>query len=356
MMSLSGGDTPVVSIVTPTRNRADALRKALLSIKGQSFERFEAIIVDDGSVEATLKAYDDIWAELDERFRLHHPPLPGLPGTGPSAARNRALRLARGEFIAFLDDDDSWTRSDHLAVGVDALARTGADYFFADLRTLKAGRVVLPSWYARLPALRTAPRVMEKPAVHTVGLPTLLPLIRNSHIHLDATIVRRRLLDEVQGFEERIRYGEDYHLMVRLLSRSRGTLFRPECVADYVVSTNPSAGQVAKIEQALHMVFVTQHLQVTENDRGVRRAVRAREAWQYRQLAEVLLEQGRRGASRMAWQSLCVFPTFGGLGFLARTIGRSLGRRMRGQARQQPPALPAPSLPQSVPEVPTPVQ
>ena len=86
-------NAPVVSIVTATRNRIDRLAGALRSIKSQTFKDFEVLVVDDGSDQSTLDAYDDLWKSLDSRFRLLRQSLPSVPGTGPSAARNRRIAL-----------------------------------------------------------------------------------------------------------------------------------------------------------------------------------------------------------------------------------------------------------------------
>ena len=120
----------LVSIVTATRNRPDVLRRALASIRSQTFEQYEVIVVDDGSRSDVQGEYEDIWRSLDQRFLLVREGPPGGPGSGPGVSRNRGLELARGEYVAFLDHDDFWLRPDHLSVGVAALGEADGDYFF----------------------------------------------------------------------------------------------------------------------------------------------------------------------------------------------------------------------------------
>ncbi len=92
---------PTVSIIIPTCNRASLLARAMKSVLAQTFQDYEIIVVDDAShdlTEGVVKGF------RDERISyLKH-------GTtkGGSAARNTGIRMARGEFIAFLDDDDEW--------------------------------------------------------------------------------------------------------------------------------------------------------------------------------------------------------------------------------------------------------
>jgi len=90
-----------VSVVVPTRNRPAMLERALRSVLAQTFLDFEVVVVDDGS---TPPAADVVERLCDPRLRL----LRFDPGRGAGAARNAGIAEARGEWIAFLDDDDEW--------------------------------------------------------------------------------------------------------------------------------------------------------------------------------------------------------------------------------------------------------
>lgn len=91
---------PRVSVVVATRNRRAALARALASIDAQSFRDFEVVVVDDGSIDGTAD-----WLRAQR-------PAVGLVALrrscGAAAARNRGVERARGEIVAFLDDDDVW--------------------------------------------------------------------------------------------------------------------------------------------------------------------------------------------------------------------------------------------------------
>lgn len=92
--------TPTVSVVLATYNRSAYLREAIASVLAQTFQAFELIVVDDGSGDdtaAVVAGFDDA------RIRYTY-----QENAGQSAALNRGLALARGEFIAFLDDDDRY--------------------------------------------------------------------------------------------------------------------------------------------------------------------------------------------------------------------------------------------------------
>jgi len=96
-------DRPIVSVIIPTHDRVDLLPRAVDSVRRQTFADFECIIVDDASSDAT-PALGARLAEADPRVRyVRHEEIRHAAG-----ARNTGMRLARGEYIAFLDDDDEW--------------------------------------------------------------------------------------------------------------------------------------------------------------------------------------------------------------------------------------------------------
>ena len=98
-------DNPRVSVVITTYNRASLLPRAVYSVLAQTYEDYELVIVDDCSTDDTPEV---VRTFADSRIRaIRH-----ADNMGQSAAVNTGIRLARGEYIAFLDDDDEWsTRS-----------------------------------------------------------------------------------------------------------------------------------------------------------------------------------------------------------------------------------------------------
>jgi glycosyltransferase involved in cell wall biosynthesis len=106
------------SVIIPTRNRPEYLQKAIDSVLAQRGISFEILIVDDGTV--ALPKFDDARIRiLDNQQR------------GPVPARNLGVTSAQGDMIAFLDDDDWWTRPDFLALSL-AHLKSGSDFTFAD--------------------------------------------------------------------------------------------------------------------------------------------------------------------------------------------------------------------------------
>ena len=90
----------LISIIIPIYNRQELIEECIASVFAQSYQNFEIIIVDDGSSDNTYKICHSL-AEADPRIKLF-----AMDHGGVSAARNKALDVATGEFIFFLDSDD----------------------------------------------------------------------------------------------------------------------------------------------------------------------------------------------------------------------------------------------------------
>lgn len=96
-------DRPVVSVITPAYNAARFIGEAMASVQAQSLTDWEMVVADDASSDDTA-AIVEAASRQDPRIRLVR--REGNGGSGP--ARNAALAVARGRFIAFLDSDDLW--------------------------------------------------------------------------------------------------------------------------------------------------------------------------------------------------------------------------------------------------------
>lgn len=91
---------PKISIIIPIYNTEKYLPHCLDSILKQTYENFELILIDDGSTDNSNKIADD-YAKKDKRIKVVH-----QKNAGQSAARNKGLELATGDFISFIDSDD----------------------------------------------------------------------------------------------------------------------------------------------------------------------------------------------------------------------------------------------------------
>lgn len=95
----------MVSVIIPTHNRCDLLQRAIKSVQMQTYTDLEIIIVSDGSTDKTKEIVTDM-ADIDKRIRFieYH------PAKGGNTARNTGIQAAKGEYVAFLDDDDEWKK------------------------------------------------------------------------------------------------------------------------------------------------------------------------------------------------------------------------------------------------------
>jgi GT2 family glycosyltransferase len=315
--------TAIVSIICATRNRASTLDRALQSIHHQTFEDYEVLVLDDGSDESTFAEYTRIWTALDERFTVHKIRPAGARGGGPSQARNHGIRLAKGTFVAFLDDDDWWVSDDHLAVAIEVMQRSGADYYFANMQGVRDEDVIISDWYPDSPPLVQGAVVHRQPAVYDVSLSAFAEVMQHHFVHPDNSIVRRELLVKVGGFFERVIFGEDYDLMMRIADRATRILYRPTVIAKYRLPVADSSSSTESMQdQRLQILTCTQHVRAKCQHPLIRRCARAREGWTLRELAiDSFVDRRPTAAISFAWQALCVYPTFGALAFLTKSLG-----------------------------------
>ena len=102
MGNLDKSSNPLVSVIIPAFNASEHIRQTLESVLAQTYQAIEVIVVDDGSSDATTDIVKE-FVKRDTRFQLFR-----QTNAGVGAARNNAIRKARGKYIAPLDADDVW--------------------------------------------------------------------------------------------------------------------------------------------------------------------------------------------------------------------------------------------------------
>ena len=172
-----------VSVIMPAYNSAAFIPDAVESIRRQAYPRLELIIVDDGSTDGTADVAKSL-TDLSVQYVYQ-------PNGGPARARNHGLRLARGDVIALLDADDLWP-PDRL--------RCQLRYLERDPLT----EVVL----GRFQCFRSVPRPEGGSEVQISDLTFVNFLV-------GAALYRRRVFDRIGGFDEAMRFGEDWDWFMR---------------------------------------------------------------------------------------------------------------------------------------------
>jgi GT2 family glycosyltransferase len=246
---------PLVSVVVPSHNRARLLTRTLRSILAQHMGDLEVVVVDDGSVDDTAA----VAAAADPRVLV----LRNREPVGVSAARNRGIAAARGEWVAFCDDDDLWS-PDKLARQLVALERARADWVYAGdvnvddrLRVLSGGRPPDPGAVVAL-------------------LPRWNPIASGG----SNVVVRSALLTAVGGFDTELRRTEDWDLWIRLARTGP-----PAWVCEPLVAYRFHAGNVAADPR--EMVVEARRL-------AARHAIPVDMAAMHRRTAWAALRGGRR--------------------------------------------------------------
>jgi glycosyltransferase involved in cell wall biosynthesis len=191
-------ERPLVSAVVIFLNAERFLSEAIASVFAQTYDRWELLLVDDGSTDAGTAIAKRFAAEQPERVRyLEHP---RRENRGMSASRNAGIRAARGDYVAFLDADDVWLPeklAEQVAVASanrEAGMICGATEYWWSWADRRKKDVVKPLGVA-------ADRLHEPP---TLSL-SLYPLGRGAAPCPSDILIRRDLCERVGGFEEQFR-------------------------------------------------------------------------------------------------------------------------------------------------------
>lgn len=94
---------PLISVIIPAYNTLDVIAQTLKSVENQTYQNYQIVIIDDGSTDGTGK-FIDSYCEKNEKVIVFH-----QNNCGVSTARNKGIEIATGEFICFLDSDDTYS-------------------------------------------------------------------------------------------------------------------------------------------------------------------------------------------------------------------------------------------------------
>jgi teichuronic acid biosynthesis glycosyltransferase TuaG len=200
---------PLVSVIVPTCNRATRIGPTLESVLAQSHNNLELIVVDDGSTDATA----EVLAEIKDS-RLHYSVIPHAGR--PAVPRNYGMRMAKGDYIAFCDDDDLWAPN-KLEKQVAVMESR------SDLLMTCTNVTFLPDRAIMKKTGKNETRSFEN-------------LLFNSDIVNSSVVMRRSVIDDLGYLDEdiRLKASEDYDYWCRLLAfRDQSVLFMAEPLTYY---------------------------------------------------------------------------------------------------------------------------
>ncbi len=200
--------TPRISVVVPLYNKAPYVQRTLDSIARQTFTNFEVITVNDGST--------DEGAEIARSFPDSRMRVVTQPNLGPGAARNRGIKDARSDLIAFLDADDEWLPG-YLEEGVALLDRVDPEVACVTL-----GYITEPGPTSHLSLWR---RRGLTEGTHRITPGTSAELVVHMLAYMSpcSTVSRTKVLRSLGGFyaSGKCKYGEDAHLWLKVLLNER---------------------------------------------------------------------------------------------------------------------------------------
>jgi glycosyltransferase involved in cell wall biosynthesis len=211
-----------VSVVVPTRDRSRMLEIALRSVMRQRDVQIEVIVVDDASSDDTPEV---VAAFGEPRLRLLRNPV----STGPGEARNRGASEARGEWLAFLDDDDMWAPT-KLSRQIGTATDGGSLWVYA-------GSVNVDD---DLRIIHGRPPPDAEVVMATLRRSNAIPGGGSN------VIVRRRAFEEIGGFDERFSPCEDWELWIRMMR-----LGPPAAVRDRLMAYRVHAGGRSRDVEAI---------------------------------------------------------------------------------------------------------
>ncbi len=199
--------TPLVSVIVPTYNRADMVKRAIQSILDQSFDNYEILIIDDASTdntEETIKKMDNdkiVYVGLEKNV-------------GQCRARNIGIRKAKGKYIGFLDSDDEW-----MPTKLEKQLRIFNQTDDPDLGAVYTG-------YLEIDEIKKKHAVkngnFRKGKLYKDFLSGFCPATPTMFL------VKKEALDKVEGFDENLPTFVDYDLWLRIAKLNYSFDYVPE--------------------------------------------------------------------------------------------------------------------------------
>jgi GT2 family glycosyltransferase len=225
---------PLVSVIIPAYNAAGFIDETLNSVFNQTYSNYEVIVVNDGSpdtdeLQKVLAPFRDRLIYIQQENK------------GPSAARNHAIKKARGEFVAFLDSDDNWL-PDYLEEQI-KLSRSehGFDMVYSDAWLFGDGPL-------------SGRRFMEcAPSIGPVTFESLL--LYQTSVITSCTVVRRQSVIDAGLFDERFIRCEDFDLWIRLAHRGARIGFQEQVLTRHRThSASLAANEIAMVESQIEVL------------------------------------------------------------------------------------------------------
>ncbi|AMB44409.1 glycosyltransferase [Methylobacterium sp. AMS5] len=261
----------MISVVIPVKNGARFIRSALDSVLGQGEVVAQVVVVDDGSTDETCAVVAGL---VDRRIKL----VVNAGKPGPSGGRNTGGACATGDWLYFVDADDLLRPNALTALLAAASAYPDAGVVYGDYgRINETGQPV--GRRGALRALRSLRTVPNKPSGDV-----LREALAGNFMIVGAPIIRREVFQAVGGFNETIRYCEDWEAWCRIAAMARFHYVAGLVVLDYRMHDSS-----AMHRRVLTLADFRASLDAIFSDPGIARRVAGPELLQLRRRAEAHL-------------------------------------------------------------------
>lgn len=195
-----------ISAIIPAYNSQDFIIDAIKSIQNQTHPVDEIIVIDDGSVDNTQQL---IQSQTKNIIYLKQ------ENQGPSAARNAGIKLAKGDWIAFLDADDQWT-SNKIEKQLDVLTLSPELHLLAgDMQEIGMNNEVITQSVLDKHNLLKPFQINQSRPIHHA----LAQLVTKNFIPTGTVLVKRSTVLEAGLFNNNIRFGEDLELWAKIAAK-----------------------------------------------------------------------------------------------------------------------------------------
>jgi glycosyltransferase involved in cell wall biosynthesis len=226
--------TPLISIVIPTYNHAKFISKALKSVIDQTYKYWEAIIIDNESVDDTYKIINEFNDPRIKYFKISN--------NGVIAkSRNLGIKEAKGEWIAFLDSDDWWTKN-KLEVCISKISKN-VDFIYHPYEY-----VIKSKSFFKKKIIKG--RQLKKPILNDLLIGTIT---KGSQIGNSSVIVRKNILIKIGGLNEnKILVGsDDYDTWLRIAQITDQFLYINKRLSYYLFHDANTSSKDMSIPQRL---------------------------------------------------------------------------------------------------------
>lgn len=225
---------PLVSIVIPTYNHAKFISKALKSVIDQTYKNWEAIIIDNESVDETYKLINNFNDSRIKYFKISNDGV-------IAKSRNLGIKEAKGDWVAFLDSDDWWTK-DKLEVCFSKITKD-VDFIYHAHEYVNKSKSFFKKKIIK-------GRQLKKPILNDLLIGTIT---KGSQISNSSVIVRKNILIKIGGLNEnKILVGsDDYDTWLRIAQITDQFLYINKKLSFYLVHNANTSSKDMSIPQRL---------------------------------------------------------------------------------------------------------